>query len=94
VAVRGVDDEHVSARRNQRLRALKCVDSHPDCHADAQPAVGVLRRLRKLDTLLNVLDRDQSLDPPVRVDDRQLLDAVLVQPLLRLGERRSDRRGH
>ena len=44
------------------------------------------------DPLLDVLDRDQALEPPVVVDDRQLLDLVPVQDLLGLVERGADRR--
>ena len=49
VAVRGVDDEHVDARVDQRLRALERVRPDADRGADAQPALRVLRRVRELD---------------------------------------------
>ena len=58
----------------------------------SRPAL-VLRRVRVLDPLLDVLDRDQALQAPVGVDDRQLLDPVAVEDRLRLLERRADRRG-
>ena len=93
VAVRRVDDEHVGARRDQRLRALERVRADADRGADAQPALRVLRRERELDPLLDVLDRDQALEHAVGVDDGQLLDPVAVQELLGLLERRPDRRG-
>ena len=93
VAVRGVDDEHVGAGRDQRLRALERVGPDADRGADAKPALRVLRRLRELDALRDVLDRDQALEHAVVVDDRELLDAVAVQQPLGLGERRPDRRG-
>ena len=93
MAVRGVDDEHVGAGGDQRLRALDRVRADTDRGADAEPAVRVLRRLRELDALLDVLDRDQALDAAFAVDDRQLLDAMAVQQLLRLAERRADGRG-
>ena len=57
VAVRGVDDEHVRSRRDQRLGALARVRADADRRADAQPALRVLRRARELDALLDVLDR-------------------------------------
>jgi hypothetical protein len=53
----------------------------------------VLRRVRELDLLLDVLDSDQAAQPTVGVDHRELLDLVAVEDLLRLGERRADRRG-
>ena len=90
----GVDDEHIGACRDQSLGALVCIDAHAHSGADSQAAVRVLRRLRELDALLNVLDRDQALDAPFGVDDRQLLDAVAMKQLLGLGERGSDRSSH
>ena len=44
VAVRRIDDEHVGARRDERLRPLERVGPDADRGADAQPAVRVLRR--------------------------------------------------
>ncbi len=79
VAVRRVDDEHVDAGVDERLRALERVGPDADRGADAQPALLVLRRLRELDLLLDVLDRDQAAQPAVAVDDRQLLDLVAVR---------------
>ena len=93
VAVRRVDDEHVDAGLDERLRALERVGPDADRGADAQPPLLVLRRLRELDLLLDVLDGDQPAQPAVGVDDRELLDLVAVEDLLGLGERRADRRG-
>jgi hypothetical protein len=91
--VRRVDDEQVDPRADQRLRALDRVGADADGRADAQPAAVVLRRVRVLELLLDVLDGDQAAQPPVRVDDRQLLDLVAVEDRLRLRERRADGRG-
>ena len=84
VPVRGVDDEHVDAGGDERLRALDRVRADADRRADAQPAALVLRRVRVLDLLLDVLDGDQPAQPAVGVDDRQLLDLVAVEDLLGL----------
>ena len=90
----GVDDEHVCAGADERLRALERVGTDADRGADAEPPVRVLRRLGEIDALLDVLDGDQAGDAPFTVDDRELLDAVAVQQLLRFAERRADRRRH
>ena len=66
VPVRRVDDEHVDARVDQRLRALERVGADADRRADAQPPLLVLRRVRVLDLLLDVLDGDQALEPARR----------------------------
>ena len=92
VAVRGVDDEDVDLRVDERGSALERV--RPDAHrrADPQPALVVLRRVRVLDPLRDVLDRDEPLEPPVAVDDGELLDLVAMEDRLRLLERRADGR--
>src|SRR6476469_3553714 len=91
--VRRIDDEHVDAGVNERARALPRVGADAHCGADAQASLLVLRRLRKLDALLDVLDGDKTLEPSLRIDDRKLLDLVAMQDRLRLGERRSLGRG-
>ena len=93
MAVRRVDDEHVHARRDERLRALERVGADADRGADPQPPLLVLRRLRVLDLLLDVLDGDEPAQAAVCVDDGELLDLVAVEDLLGLRERRPDRRG-
>ena len=93
VAVRGVHHEDVDLGLDERGRALDRVG--PDAHrrADPQAALVVLRRVRVLDLLRDVLDGDEPLEPPVGVDDRELLDLVAVEDRLGLLERRPDRRG-
>ena len=93
VAVGGVDDQHVDVGGDQRLGPLHRVLRDADGRAAAQPAERVLRRVRVLDRLLDVLDGDQALQPEVAVDDEQLLDLVLVEDLARRVERRADRDG-
>jgi hypothetical protein len=50
-------------------------------------------RVRVLDLLLDVLHGDEAAQDAVGVHHRQLLDLVAVEDLLRLRERRPDRRG-
>ena len=82
VTVRGVDADDVAAGLQQRVDALVAIGADADRGADAQPAAVVLRRVRVLLRLLDVLDGDQALEQAVAVDHQQLLDAVLVQQLL------------
>ena len=62
VAVRGVDDEHVHVRRDERLGARERVLADADRRADAQPAEAVLARVGILHHLLDVLDGDEPLE--------------------------------
>ena len=89
MAVRGVDDQHVHVRGDERLGAFDRVLGDADRGADAQPAEVVLARHRVLDGLLDVLDGDQPLQAVVVIDDQELLDLVRVQDVLRLVERRA-----
>ena len=92
VAVRGVDHEDVDVGADERAGALDRVRADADRRTDPEPPLLVLRRQRELDPLADVLDRDQAFQPPVGVDDRQLLDLRPVQDLVRLVEPGADRR--
>ena len=59
----------------------------------AQPAQAVLARVRVLDHLLDVFDRDEALQHEALVDDQKLFDLVTMEELARLLERRADRDG-
>jgi hypothetical protein len=91
MTVRRVEHERIDLRVGERARPLERVGTDTDGRGDAQPAARVLRRQRVIRALLDVLDGDQSREPTVRVDDRQLLDLVPAQDLLGLVQRRSRR---
>src|SRR5262249_52273171 len=58
VAVRRVEDEDVDLGADELAGPVEDVASDSDRAADTQPAEGVLRRVRVLDRLLDVLDGD------------------------------------
>ena len=87
-----VDDQHIDARSDQRLGAIHRVLGDADGRAASKPSERVLRRVRILHGLLDVLDRDQPLQPVLAIDHEELLDLVLVEDLPRCVERRAD--GH
>ena len=60
MAVRGVDDDHVDARRDQRFDALLGAVADADRGADAQPPELVLAGVRMLGRLQDVLDGDEA----------------------------------
>jgi hypothetical protein len=93
VSVRGVDNDDVDAGADERRGALISVTRDADRGRDAQPPSGVFRRLREPRALLDVLQRDETDELAVPVEDRQLLDPVLLQEDPRLVERRAERRG-
>jgi hypothetical protein len=64
--------------------------STPAATSPCEPPQRVLARDGVLDHLLDVLDRDEPLQPEVPVDDEELFDLVLVKDLARLVERRAD----
>ena len=84
VAVRGVDDDDVDLRVEQRLRPLEPLRADAGRRADAQPSVLVLAGVGEALGLLDVLHRDQPDAAVVLVHHQQLLDPVLVQQSLRV----------
>jgi hypothetical protein len=97
VPVRGVHHEEVRPGVRQRLRPPFAVLAHPDRGADHEAALGVLARVRELLALAEVLDGDQTAQPPLRVDQWELLHLVLaqqVQGLLPAGSDRGGDQGH
>ena len=84
MAMRGVDDEAIDARRDQPLGALETLVADGGRGGDPQPPLRVLGGVGMGGRLLDVLDRDQADAAVVLVDHDQLLDAVLVQQPPRL----------
>ncbi len=89
--MRGIDGEHVDTGIHQLRGALQKVSRGADRTAHAEPALFVLAGVGIFQLLLDVLDGDQALKFVLVVDHQELLDAVLVQDLLRLFERGADR---
>ena len=89
--MRGVDRDRVDVHR-ARAGSTRSSRSAPTPTAAAQRSRprAVTRRVREVLALLDVLDRDQAAQAAVLVDERQLLDAVLLQHRLRLLQRRAD----
>ena len=79
MTVRGVHDDHVHARRHQRLDALFGVATDPDRRAHQQAFAAVVGGVRVVQFLLDVLDRDQAAQGELIVHHQHFLDAVPVQ---------------
>ena len=79
VPVRGVGDQHVDAGVDEGRGALPGVAEVADRRPDEEPAVGVLRGVRELLGLHEVLDRDEAAEAAVVVDQGQPLTLVLAQ---------------
>ena len=94
MAVRGVDDHEVHARRHELGDAIERVRRGADRGADPQPSVLVLAGAREVARLLDVLDRDHAAQAAVAVHDQDLLDAVPVQQQQDLLARRVLAHGH
>ena len=82
MAVRGIDDDDVAFRLDQRERAPQAVLAHARRRGDAQAAALVLAGVGIFLRLLDVLDRDQTDAAIGLVDDEDLLDAMLMQQTL------------
>ena len=79
MAVRDVEHERVDLGLDQRLRANEVVAADPDRGRDPQPAEPVARRAGVAVGEREVAERHEPRHPVVRVDERELLDAVRGQ---------------
>ena len=80
--VRGIDHDHVHPCGDQGLDPLVGIAGRPDRRADPQPAEVVLARVRMLDALQDVLDRDEAAQLHLAVDDQHALEAMpMHEPL-------------
>ena len=93
VAVGRVEHDGVGALRGQVLHALEGVARHADGRRHAEAAVAVLGRVRVLQLLLDVLDRDEPLQMVLVVDHRELFHAMPVQDGTGVLERGAHRHG-
>ena len=89
VAVRGIDDDDVRSRPDERLDTLVGPLPGADRGSDPKLLVLVLARVGVFVRLLDVLDGHQPAQLEVPVHDQHLLDPVRVQELAdsRLGRR-------
>ena len=86
MTMRRIDSDQIDAGSHQRLDPLFPVGAHTHRRADAQTTPLVFAGIRILNFLLDVLDRDQSLELEVVVHHQELLDPVLMQNLFGLIE--------
>src|SRR6185503_5451885 len=85
--------DRVDARVDECLGARQEISGRANRGGNSQSPELILIRVRILATLVNVLDRDQSLQHAAAVDDWQLLDTVARENSLGLVERRAFTRG-
>ncbi len=88
-----VDHDDVDTRCDERCRSFFAIGPWSDRRADAETPVFVLQRIRVPIRLQKVLDRNEPDELLVAVDDEELLDAMLMQELLRALVRNARRHG-
>ena len=81
MAVRAVHDDHVHMGVHQRFHALQNVAGHADARAAQKTALLILRGIRILDGLFNILDGNEPAKPAFIVHDRQLFQPGFGQDL-------------
>ena len=94
MAVRGVEHQYVRLSLQQSAGSVKHVGSNSNRSAAEESVACVARGVRVLYALLDILDRDKSLEETVLVNQRELLDLVLSEDLLSLLEISADRSGN
>ena len=94
MAMCGVNDDTIHARRDQRFGALEPGIAHGRGRRDAQAPGGVLGCVRVHGCLVHVLDGQQANTAIIVIHDDQTLDPVLVQQAPRFFVRRVHLHGH
>ena len=84
MTVSGIDNDYIYLRLYQRLHTIHHVLRDADSCTTEQTSLIILRGERILDLLLNILNRDQTLQIKVLVHNRKLLLAGLGENCLRL----------
>ncbi len=90
VSVGGVDRENVHLPVHQFLGAFQKIARRADGRAHPQASLIVLRGVGIFEFFLDVLDCDQALQVVLVVDHKKFFDAMAVQDLLGLFQRRPD----
>ena len=93
MSVGRVDDDDIHPRLHQRPRPIEIVTAGADRRRHPQAAMLILVGIGILTALVNVLHRDQPLQHPRVIHDRQLLDAMFAQGAFGFIECRAHRRG-
>ena len=92
--MRRVDDDGIHAGTHQCLDSRLEVGTNTDCSGNTQAPDGVARRIGELLAFHDVFHGDEPTQPTLCIDERQLLDPVLLQHGSCLVERRTLRSGH
>src|SRR5687768_2526459 len=87
----GINYQAVDPRVYESFGAFAKITGGADCGGHAEAAEIVFGRGGILDCFLNVLNRDQTLDAFIAVDNEQFLDPVFLKDGLGLLERCADR---
>ena len=90
MTVRGIQHQHVDLRLDQRRSAIQHVGGGTDGGGAQQTSARVTGGIRVFHGLFDILDGDEAAQHTRVVDERQLLDAVAGEDLLRLLEGRAD----
>src|SRR5581483_5087410 len=94
VRVGGIHHDQIDFGLDQPLDAFLGTGARADGGADTQPALGILDGVRILGRFLDVLHRDQALEPELVIHDQNLFDTMLMQQPLDFIARRAFAHGH
>ena len=84
MAMRGIDNDNIDMSLYQRIYTLQNVCCNTNSCTAQQTTMIVLGRQRVFDLFLNILDRDQTFEIEVLVNDRQLFFSCLGKDCLGL----------
>ena len=88
-----IHDDDIGLLGPEFLCPFQVISFRADRRADAKPSLAILRRMRELAFLLDVLDRDEPLEHSSLAYNEELLDPVFMQQLLRVLQGGAHRHG-
>ena len=92
MAVRRINDNHIGSSVQKGARALDDIRRRADRCRHQKTPVAILRRIRIFPHLFDIFNCDEPFEITVLIDERQFLDAMILEHPLRFGERRIFRR--
>ncbi|BBG30506.1 cation/multidrug efflux pump [Zymobacter palmae] len=92
VTVSGIDDDDVNARFDQRINAIRRFSTRTDSGTDQQATISIFCSVRVVTCFFDIAHGDHA-DQLFTVDNEDLLDAVFLQLLFDLFQRRAFRYG-
>ena len=94
MTVRRVDCHDIYAGVDQHVATFERIRTHTDRRANAEPPIRIFARVRMIQSLLDIFDRDQTNQLVLCINHGELFNTMLVEQLLGFTHGDALLRGH